>query len=124
MVRVCAFPSCETKMKRYNPETFHRLPLRSARSLVIQWLIALNMDIKTPLETLTQKDYRVCSAHFHEDDFNVPKRAADPANIKRARLKRHAVPRVQPLATDRLKVKWFVYFSCNIRWFTIGVGEE
>jgi hypothetical protein len=46
--------------------------------LVNPWLIVLNMDIKT----LFQKDYRVCSADFDEDDFAYPKRAADPNNPK------------------------------------------
>ncbi|CAL8325224.1 unnamed protein product [Arctogadus glacialis] len=104
MVRVCAFPGCETKMKRYNPETFHRLPLRyDDRSLVNSWLIVLNMDIETPYETLIRKDYRVCSAHFDEDEFVVPKRAADPNNPKRVSLKKCAVPRVKAMATDRLE---------------------
>ena len=87
--------------------------------LVNPWLIVLNMDIKT----LFQKDYRVCSADFDEDDFVVPKRAADPNNPKKVSLKKCAVPRVKAMATDRLEVKWFAYLSCDIRWFTVCRGR-
>ncbi|XP_062371659.1 uncharacterized protein LOC134059298 isoform X2 [Sardina pilchardus] len=104
MVRVCSVPGCETKMKSYNPESFHKLPLRYDRSLVNQWLSVLNMDIETPIETLRLKDYRVCSAHFDKDDFVFPRRASDPTNPKRMHVKKNAIPRVFQLPMDRLEV--------------------
>ena len=71
-------------MKSYTPETFHRLPSRyNDRSLVDQWLIVLNMDIETPIKMLMQKDHHVCSAHFDNDDFIIPERAADQKNPKK-----------------------------------------
>jgi hypothetical protein len=79
-----------------------------------KWLIVLNMDIEMPIEMLMQKDHRVCSAHFDEDDFIIPKRAADPKNPKKVSLKKNAIPRVQLVAMDRLEVKWFAYLSCYI----------
>ncbi|CAL8405421.1 unnamed protein product [Arctogadus glacialis] len=106
MVRVCVFPGFGKQMKSYTPETFHRLPSRyNDRSLVDQWLIVLNMDIETPIETQMQKDHRVCSAHFDKDDFIIPKRAADPKNPKKVSLKKNAIPRVQLVATDRLELQ-------------------
>ena len=106
-------PAAGKKMKSYTPETFHRLPLRyNGRSLVDQWLIVLNMDIETPIKTLMQKDHCVCIAHFDKDNFIMPKRAADPKNPKGVSLKMNAIPRVRQVATDRLEVKLFAYFSC------------
>ena len=82
------------------------------------------MDIETSIKMLMQRDHRVCSAHFDEDDFIIPKRAADQKNLKKVSLKKDAIPRVQQVATDRLEVKLFAYLSCYIRLFTIGVEEE
>ena len=77
MVRVCAFPGCGKQIKSYNPESFHRLPLHE--STFKQWLVALQVDVETPVRTLKVKDYRVCSAHFDQDDFTIPgKRTSDP----------------------------------------------
>ncbi|XP_051240096.1 uncharacterized protein LOC127354292 [Dicentrarchus labrax] len=99
MVRVCAFPGCNKKMKHYNPESFHRLPLRHNDTLK-QWLVVLNVDVKTPVKTLRERDYRVCSNHFDKDDFTVPRNAANPP--RKNHLKKSAVPRVERPAVDNL----------------------
>ncbi|XP_059914246.1 zinc finger protein 28-like isoform X1 [Gadus macrocephalus] len=97
MVRVCAFPGCGTKMRRYNPETFHRLPLQESN--LRQWLAVLQVDVETPVQTLKTKDYRICSRHFDPNDFSIPnKRRSCPA--KRMRLKRNAIPIAARLAQE------------------------
>ena len=97
MVRVCAFPGCYKRMRRYNPESFHRLPVKNSDTLK-QWLIVLHLDVETSVETLREKDYRVCSNHFDQDDFVVTRMASNPP-IK-SRIKKSAVPRADylPLA--------------------------
>ena len=42
MARVCAFPGCGTRMRKSNPETFHRLPLRESN--LKQWLVVLQFQ--------------------------------------------------------------------------------
>ncbi|KAM8772225.1 uncharacterized protein AB9X84_008238 isoform 4-T4 [Acanthopagrus schlegelii] len=90
MVRFCAFPGCEKKMKNNIPETFHRLPFRCGRDILNQWLLVLQVDINTPTETLRKKDYRVCSDHFDDGDFSVSTRHERP---KKVFLRKNAIPR-------------------------------
>ncbi|XP_056125284.1 lethal(3)malignant brain tumor-like protein 2 isoform X2 [Rhinichthys klamathensis goyatoka] len=99
MVRVCAFPGCNKKMKRYNPESFHRLPLQNS-DILKQWLVILHVDVETPVETLREMDYRVCSNHFDKDDFILSRSASDPP--RRNHLKKSAVPRAERPVTDNL----------------------
>ncbi|XP_078135658.1 peroxynitrite isomerase THAP4-like isoform X2 [Sander vitreus] len=108
MVRVCAFPGCDKKMKHYNPESFHRLPLQNSDTLK-QWLVVLHVDVETPVKTLREKDYRVCSNHFDKDDFMIPLRASNPP--RKNHLKKSAVPRAErPVAEnlDELHGTWAV----------------
>ncbi|XP_035516429.1 uncharacterized protein LOC118327247 [Morone saxatilis] len=105
MVRVCAFPGCEKKMKRYNPESFHRLPLQNSDTLK-QWLVVLNFDVKTPIKKLQQMDYRVCSNHFRKNDFMTPKRASNPP--RKNYLKKSAVPRADRPVADKRQDTWAV----------------
>ncbi|XP_028444738.1 THAP domain-containing protein 4-like [Perca flavescens] len=94
MVRVCAFPNCGNKMKRYLCLSFHRLPYRNRETLQL-WLAALQLDVKTPLRTLREKDYRVCSEHFDEDDFTEK-------SVKSRYLKANAIPKAKRTAAEKL----------------------
>ena len=113
MVNVCYYPGCGKKQKRYNPDSFHRLPLRHGRTIVNRWLVILNIDINTPTEALRQKNYRVCSAHFNKDDFSSCKSTAGSENPLKTYLKKNAVPRVDQVATDGTEVT-----------FSLGWGEN
>ncbi len=72
MVRSCVYPGCENrfKPKRLRPlgdeVTAHKFPLTNHERLKL-WLLALHLDINTPLHSLEQK--RVCSEHFLDDDY-------------------------------------------------------
>ena len=99
MVSVCAFPGCEKRMRHYNPEGFHRLPLQNS-GMLTQWLIVLHLDVETPVETLREMDYRVYSNHFDQDDFVVNRRASNPPIKKR--IKKSAVPRAELPVKDNL----------------------
>ncbi|XP_030281772.1 uncharacterized protein LOC115586664 isoform X4 [Sparus aurata] len=102
MVRFCAFPGCEKKMKNNIPETFHRLPFRCSREIINQWLLVLQLDINTPIETLRKRDHRVCSDHFDQGDFNVPTGHDIP---KRVFLRKHAIPKAVTLQVAAERVK-------------------
>ncbi len=93
MVRVCAFPNCDSKMSRHTPRSFHRLPL-SNRGRLRLWLAVLQMDTNTPVQTLRLADHRVCSDHFDRDDYCQPKRRRHFIP-KHFFLKKDAVPRVK-----------------------------
>lgn len=117
MVNICNYPGCEKKQKKYKSDSFHRLPFRYGRATVNRWLVVLNIDVNTPTETLRQKNYRVCSAHFNKEDFVLPKKAADPNNPSKTYLKKNAIPRVEQLATtDSAEVTfstgWRKHLSC------------
>lgn len=58
LVRFCAFPGCEKKMKRNIPETYHRLPF----DILNLWLLVLQVDINTPTETLRLKDLTMATS--------------------------------------------------------------
>ncbi|XDV34813.1 hypothetical protein PO909_004930 [Leuciscus waleckii] len=104
MPNTCIYPGCGIKAKWFNPETFHGLPFRcNDPELLQQWLVVLKIDITTPVETLKEKRYRVCSRHFDEDDFHLPSRAKDSKKPTRVHLKRNAIPRGGPLAADILE---------------------
>ncbi|KAK7166547.1 hypothetical protein R3I93_006338 [Phoxinus phoxinus] len=97
MVRACAFPNCSNRMKRYLCLSFHRLPLRN-REILHLWLVALQLDVQTPLKTLRVRDYRVCSEHFDEDDFTEK-------SVKSRHLKANAFPKAKKTAADKLEGK-------------------
>uniref|UniRef100_A0A671XXM4 THAP-type domain-containing protein n=1 Tax=Sparus aurata TaxID=8175 RepID=A0A671XXM4_SPAAU len=90
MVNICHYPG----------DSFHRLPFRYGWTIVNRWLVLLNIDINKPTETLRQKSYRVCSAHFNKANFVLSKSPADPKNSLKTYLKKNEVPRVEKLATD------------------------
>jgi len=76
MVLICAYPGCLSRRKRKQLRmlarthsgvvSFHKFPI-SNPSLLKLWLIALRLDINTPINLLKLK--RVCSDHFSPDDF-------------------------------------------------------
>ncbi|KAG5285668.1 hypothetical protein AALO_G00006050 [Alosa alosa] len=90
MVRVCAYPGCGTQMQWFNPVSFHRLPFHDSQILK-QWLLILKIDMNTPVDTLKQRDLRVCSAHFDPDDLTQERRFGDLK--QRMRLRRNAIPK-------------------------------
>ncbi|KAM4585153.1 uncharacterized protein PAE49_004488 isoform 1-T1 [Odontesthes bonariensis] len=97
----CIYPGCGLKRKLFHQESFHELPYRhNDQELLQQWMVVLNMDIATPVETLKKKRYRVCSRHFDKDDFIHPKTAKESKRVHRVRvqLRRNAIPRVGPPA--------------------------
>ncbi|XDV21771.1 hypothetical protein PO909_026792 [Leuciscus waleckii] len=72
MVLICAYPGCFNRRKRkqlrmlartHPGVVFSRIP----NSLLKLWLIALRLDINTPINLLKLR--RVCSDHFSPDDF-------------------------------------------------------
>ena len=77
MVCVCASPNCKNRMSRNNPYSFHRLHLSDSNMLKL-WLIVLQLDANTPVQTLRLADHRVCSAHFSQDDYCQPKKRRHP----------------------------------------------
>lgn len=95
MVRACAFPNCGNKMKTYLDLSFHRPPFRNRETLQC-WLVALKLDVQTQVETLRERDYRVCGKHFDEGDFIV--------KGNRCFLKANAVPKAKMPAADKLEV--------------------
>lgn len=115
MVNTRSYPACGKKQKLYKSESFHRLLWRYGRTTVNLWLVVLKIDINTPTDMLKQKNYRVCSAHFDEEDFTLCKRPADPKNPMRAYLKNNAVPRVEPLATDSVEVTFYIEWGENTK---------
>ncbi|KAF4106973.1 hypothetical protein G5714_012963 [Onychostoma macrolepis] len=58
--------------------TAHKFPLTNPERLKL-WLIALHLDINTPLLSLEQK--RVCSDHFLDDDYR-PSEQGKPRLLK------------------------------------------
>ena len=102
MVRVCAYPKCKNRMSHNTPYSFHRLPLSNGEMLKL-WLIVLQMDANTPVQTLRLADHRVCSAHSSQDDYCQPKKRRNPVP-KHLFLKKTAVPRVER-ATDTVEVR-------------------
>ncbi|XP_063062755.1 zinc finger and SCAN domain-containing protein 2-like isoform X6 [Engraulis encrasicolus] len=108
MPHSCIYPGCGLKHKPYNEESFHELPYRhDDQELLQRWLTVLNIDITTPVETLKEKRYRVCSRHFDKDDFIQP-RTVKENRVQRVRvqLKKYAIPRprVGPPATGTVEV--------------------
>lgn len=104
MVNVCSYPGCGAKQRRYNAQSFHKLPFRYGRTIVNRWLVVLKIDVNMATETLRKMNHRVCSAHFNTDDFVVSRRASDPSNPHKRFLKKTAVPRADQLPTDSTEV--------------------
>ncbi|XP_078131076.1 transcription factor E2F6 isoform X2 [Sander vitreus] len=95
MVFQCAFRKCKNKSNRWEPQSFHKFPLRDPERNRL-WLLAAGLDIKTPAETLLK--WRMCSDHFRPGDFKKKR------NLKEHKsLTTNAVPSVfpdAPTATD------------------------
>ena len=53
-----SYTGCDRKMKSWNPDRFHRLPL-SKPAILREWLIASEVD-ETDIKTRRDRDYRVC----------------------------------------------------------------
>ncbi|XP_033493772.2 uncharacterized protein LOC117264070 isoform X3 [Epinephelus lanceolatus] len=111
MVRVCAYPNCKNRMSHNTPYSFHRLPLSDGKMLKL-WLVVLQMDANTPVQTLRLADHRVCSAHFSQDDYCQPKKRRHPIP-KHLFLKKTAVPRVER-ATDTVKRSTAASRTCSV----------
>uniref|UniRef100_A0A8C2JPB8 THAP domain-containing protein 1 n=2 Tax=Cyprinus carpio TaxID=7962 RepID=A0A8C2JPB8_CYPCA len=65
---LCVVKGCDNKSKVYSIIMFHRIPTKNKKRKN-QWLAALNIDLKTPVESI--KKWRVCSEHFGPDDYLV-----------------------------------------------------
>ncbi|GLD48838.1 uncharacterized protein AKAME5_000273700 [Lates japonicus] len=104
MGRICVFPNCSSKMTRWTPRSFHRLPLRN-RDLLKLWLVALQIDVNTPVRTLRLADLRVCSDHFDRDDYCQSNRKRRPTP-KHFFLKKTAVPRAERPAAVTVEVQY------------------
>ncbi|XP_050974514.1 uncharacterized protein LOC127170539 isoform X1 [Labeo rohita] len=63
---MCVVKGCDNKSKVYSIIMFHRIPTKN-KQRKNQWLAALNIDLKTPVESI--KKWRVCSDHFGPDDY-------------------------------------------------------
>uniref|UniRef100_A0A671KBG5 THAP domain-containing protein 1 n=1 Tax=Sinocyclocheilus anshuiensis TaxID=1608454 RepID=A0A671KBG5_9TELE len=100
MVLTCAYPDCSNRLKTKRLRslaqthsgvvTFHVFPTSEPARLKL-WLIALRLDINTPINVL--KLLRVCSDHFSPDDFTYP-------GEDHVQLKPSAVPMVFPHPTE------------------------
>ena len=120
MVRFCAFPGCEKKMKNNIPETFHRLPFRCGRDILNQWLLVLQVDINTPTETLRKKDYRVCSDHFDDGDFSVSTRHERP---KKVFLRKNAIPRERVEVVHLWLYSTEMFVTTAYRNYDFGIND-
>ncbi|XP_051574135.1 uncharacterized protein LOC127452590 [Myxocyprinus asiaticus] len=78
-------------MKRRSVWSFHRLPFNSPKILKL-WLVALSIDVNTPIWRLRKFDLRVCGAHFSEEDYLTE--SARKTELKRRCLKKSAVPNI------------------------------
>uniref|UniRef100_A0A671LIE9 THAP-type domain-containing protein n=1 Tax=Sinocyclocheilus anshuiensis TaxID=1608454 RepID=A0A671LIE9_9TELE len=86
-------PCCSEQSQRslaWTLVTFHVFPTSEPARLKL-WLIALRLDINTPINVL--KLLRVCSDNFSPDDFTYP-------GEDHVRLKLSAVPMVFPHPTE------------------------
>lgn len=81
-----SYTGCDRKMKSWNPDRFHRLPL-SKPAILREWLIALEVD-ETDIKTRRDRYYRVWREHFEDDGYKK-----GDGTPKRNRLKRNAVPK-------------------------------
>ncbi|KAB5578999.1 hypothetical protein PHYPO_G00189520 [Pangasianodon hypophthalmus] len=81
--------SCTNKMTKRSGLSFHRLPFHTPEMLHL-WLLALRMDVNTPVPKLRAADLRVCGAHFSDEDFFTE--TARKTTRKLRCLKRSAVP--------------------------------
>ncbi|KAJ7991461.1 hypothetical protein DPEC_G00284100 [Dallia pectoralis] len=76
MVLICSYPRCVNRRKRRKLRmlsrthpgvvSFHQFPIYEPSVLKL-WLIALRLDINTPINVLKLR--RVCSEHFSPDNF-------------------------------------------------------
>lgn len=56
-----------------------------------QWLLILQIDIETAVETLRQKGYHICSTHFDPVDFTQERRVCEETQCMH--LKKTAIPK-------------------------------
>ena len=83
---LCVVKGCDSKSRGYTTGVmFHRIPVNN-KELNNQWLAALNIDLKTPVESI--KKWRVCSEHFGPDDYKENK----DSTVRR--LKDTAIPTI------------------------------
>ncbi|XP_058604584.1 uncharacterized protein LOC131522822 isoform X2 [Onychostoma macrolepis] len=85
MVRTCKFPGCDHKNVPGSPFRFHRFPVSDIATRQL-WLVAIGYSAGAKISRI--KDFRVCSAHFSEDDY-IPNQGG---KRKKMILKSFAVP--------------------------------
>lgn len=85
MVRTCKFPGCDHKNVPGSPFRFHRFPVSDIAMRQL-WLVAIGYSAGAKISRI--KDFRVCSAHFSEDDY-IPNQGG---KRKKQILKSFAVP--------------------------------
>ncbi|XP_042608046.1 uncharacterized protein si:ch211-40k21.5 isoform X2 [Cyprinus carpio] len=91
---LCVVKGCDNKSKVYSIIMFHRIPTKNKKRKN-QWLAALNIDLKTPVESI--KKWRVCSEHFGPDDYLVNMDSITRTTVRR--LKDTAIPTIFRIQT-------------------------
>uniref|UniRef100_A0A673HJD1 THAP domain-containing protein 1 n=1 Tax=Sinocyclocheilus rhinocerous TaxID=307959 RepID=A0A673HJD1_9TELE len=100
---MCVVKGCDSKSKVYSTIMFHRIPTKNKKRKN-QWLAALNIDLKTPVESI--KKWRVCSEHFGPDDYLENMDSVTRTTVRR--LKDTTIPTIfrlyssspQPMQSD------------------------
>lgn len=69
--------------------SFHRIP----KELLKLWLLALHMEPSIQAEKVKRADHKVCSLHFHPDDFYPRKPEPAPAKKRRNGLRKTIPPK-------------------------------
>ncbi|KAI2668896.1 THAP domain-containing protein 1 [Labeo rohita] len=85
MVRTCKFPGCDHKNVPGSPFRFHRFPVSDIAMRQL-WLVAIGYSAGAKISSI--KHFRVCRAHFSEDDY-IPNQGG---KSKKRILKSSAVP--------------------------------
>ncbi len=91
---MCVVKGCDNKSKVYSTIMFHRIPTKNKKRKN-QWLAVLNIDLKTPVESI--KKWRVCSEHFGPDDYLENMDSVTCTTVRR--LKDTAIPTIFRLQT-------------------------
>ena len=93
---MCVVNGCDSKSKVYFTIMFHRIPTKD-NERKNQWLAALNIDLRTPVESI--KKWRVCSEHFAPEDYLENMDRVTHTTVRR--LKDTAIPTIFRAQTGR-----------------------
>ncbi|KAK0150511.1 hypothetical protein N1851_008389 [Merluccius polli] len=93
---MCVVNDCDSKSKVYFTIMFHRIPTKD-NERKNQWLAALNIDLRTPVESI--KKWRVCSEHFAPEDYLENMDRVTHTTVRR--LKDTAIPTIFRAQTGR-----------------------